>query len=275
MPELPEVETVRRQLARVLAGRRVVSVAVRYPKAVRPLSADAFAASVRGARFVSVGRRAKVLALGLSNGKSVLVHLKMTGRLLIEKKGVAPRKETEVVFSLDRGQLFYDDIRRFGWLKAMPTAAVAGYFDEQAYGPEPLGRSFTAAKLALCMRSRPGKRVKQLLMDQTCVAGVGNIYADETLWASGIRPTRRVADMKDADFRALFRAMRTILPAAIRARGSSANDYLDVFGRQGTYVPRLKAYGRDGEPCAKKDGGVIRKIALGGRGTHYCPVHQR
>lgn len=276
MPELPEVETIVRQLPAAVRGRKISGVTVLHPKPIRPLTAKAFASKLVGARFESFRRRAKVIVCGLSNGQSLLVHLKMTGRLLIRKSGDGPNKETEVILALSGGKaLFYDDLRRFGWLKIVPTAELDRYFDRQGYGPEPLDPRFDAKMMALCLRAHPKKRVKQLLMEQTCIAGIGNIYADESLWASGILPDRRVADITDAEMRRLHKAIKDVLKRAIAARGSSANDYLDLMGKPGTFFPKLKAYGKEGKPCAKGDGGTIRKVKLGGRGTHFCPVHQK
>jgi len=276
MPELPEVETIKRQLPAALKGRRVVAVRVLHPKPVKPLGEKELARMLVGGRFTTFGRRAKVLILNLSNGNSVLVHLKMTGRLLVVPKDGNPHKETEVVLDLDGGKrLFYDDLRRFGWFKAMPTEDVKKYFDDQGYGPEPLDRSFDAKKMALCLRAHPKKRLKQLLMEQTCIAGIGNIYADESLWASGIRPDRRVASVTDAEMRGLHSAIKNVLKRSIAARGTSANDYLDLRGKPGTFYSKLKAYGQDGKKCARRDGGIITKTKLGGRGTHFCPVHQK
>ncbi len=276
MPELPEVETIRRQLEQTLKGKKILQVEIFYPKAIRPLKLAEFSKRVADARFSGFGRRAKILQLHLTNGNTVLVHLKMTGRLLYEKRAPKPRKQTEVVFRLaNKEALFYDDLRRFGWLRIIPTKDASDYFDKEGYGPEPLEPGFTAAKMALCLRAHPKRRLKQLLMEQTCIAGIGNIYADESLWEAGIMPSRRVGDVTDVEIKKLFQAIRKTLTASIKRRGTSSNDYLDLLGRKGENARYLKAYGQKGKKCGKGDGGVIKKITLGGRGTHFCPVHQR
>ncbi|TAL18960.1 bifunctional DNA-formamidopyrimidine glycosylase/DNA-(apurinic or apyrimidinic site) lyase [Patescibacteria group bacterium] len=276
MPELPEVETIRRQLSRELPGKRILNVQVLYSKAIKPLTPSRFAKMVKGAKFVKISRRAKVLRLELANGRTMLVHLKMTGRLLLQKRGAAPRKETEAIFELSgRRALFYDDLRRFGWIRVIKTAELGAYFEKQGYGPEPLAASFTPKTLIACLRAHSGKRIKPLLMDQTCIAGVGNIYADESLWDAGILPTRRVADLTDQEIIKLHGAVRRALEKAIRNRGTSADSYLDAFGREGTNFPRLNAYGQAGTRCKRGDGGIIKKTKLGGRGTHWCLKHQK
>ncbi len=276
MPELPEVETVRRQLAAAVVGDTIVGVTVPYPKVLQTQTSAAFAKAMVGADMVAARRRAKVLLLDFSNGMTLLVHLKMTGRFLLTDRHPEQRKETEVVFLLASGRvLTFDDVRHFGWIKMRRTHEVARYLEEEGYGPEPLDPLFSADVFRSRLALHSGKRIKQALLDQTCIAGVGNIYADESLWESGIAPIRRVHRLRTADVVALHGAIRLILSRAVADGGSSANDYLDIFGRKGNFFPKLQAYGKDGTSCAKGDGGILRKRVLGGRGTHWCPVHQK
>lgn len=275
MPELPEVETIRRQLERVLVGKTIKSVKVRLGKKIN-LPASKFVAKLRGAKFLAIRRRAKLLILDLDNKISLLIHLKMTGRLLYISANIRPTKHTHVVFNLSDGQqLFWEDIRKFGFIKVTPTVEVDDYLARANYGPEPLEKDFSFEIFKNCLANSPRKKIKSLLMEQTCLAGIGNIYADEGLWYAGIQPTRRAKNLKEKELRKLYNGLRKTLLESIKYHGTSADTYLDVYGREGKFVPRLKAYGKEGTKCARGDGGIIKKIRLGGRGTHFCPVHQR
>lgn len=275
MPELPEVETIRRQMERDVVGRKVEGVVVRFGGRLNVKPA-AFAAGVAGATLVAAGRRAKLLILGLSNGNSLVVHLKMTGRFLLVPAGTAPTKHAHVVFRLSGGNdLHFEDVRKFGYLRLYRTEDLAReVFDKEAYGPEPLDPSFTPSRFAMCVRGRGKKRIKPLLMEQTCIAGIGNIYADESLWGARIRPQRKADSLSDADLRRLHDAVRESLKASLKLRGTSADMYVDLYGKKGENLSRLKAYGREGEPCGRC-GTPIKKIAFAGRGTHFCPKCQK
>ncbi len=276
MPELPEVETVRSQLAAAVVGDTIIGLTVPYPKVLEAQTPTTFAKAMVGADFLAARRRAKVLLLDFSNSMTLLVHLKMTGRFLLTDKYPERRKETAVVFLLASGRvLTFDDVRHFGWIKMRRTEDVPRYLEEEGYGPEPLDPLFSADDFRSRLALHAGKRIKQALLDQTCIAGVGNIYADESLWESGITPIRRVHRLRATDIVALHSAIRLILSCAVADGGSSANDYLDIFGRKGNFFPKLQAYGKEGASCAKGDGGILRKRVLGGRGTHWCPVHQK
>lgn len=276
MPELPEVETVRSQLAAAVVGDTIVGVSVPYPKVLQTHTPHAFARAMIGADFLAARRRAKVLLLDFSNGMTLLVHLKMTGRFLLTDAHPEQRKETEVVFLLASGRvLTFDDTRHFGWIKMRRTDEVTQYLEEEGYGPEPLDPHFSVDDFRDRLALHAGKRIKQALLDQTCIAGVGNIYADESLWECGIAPVRRVHRLRRSEHVALHSAIRLILSRAVADGGSSANDYLDIFGRKGNFFPKLQAYGKEGTACAKGDGGILKKRVLGGRGTHWCPVHQQ
>jgi formamidopyrimidine-DNA glycosylase len=276
MPELPEVETIRRQLEKELKGKKIAGVDVRFAGRLN-VSADEFKKAVGGASVVSVGRRAKLLLLHLSHGITLAVHLKMTGRFLLMPAGSAPTKHTHLVFRIGGGDLlFFEDTRKFGYVKVLRTVELEEkIFAKEGYGPEPLDPSFTFRKFAMCVRGRGPKRIKPMLMSQTCIAGVGNIYADEACWLAKVRPTRRIDALKETELRALFDGVRKSMAESLRHRGTSADSYLDLYGRKGTYVPLLKVYGRQGEKCRRGDGGVIKKIRLAGRGAHFCPVCQK
>ncbi len=276
MPELPEVETIRRQLDRTVKGKKIVGVTVFYPKVVRPLRPRAFVRGVTGATIRAVRRRAKLILLELSNGNTIVVHLKLTGRLLLKRDPEPPNKSTELVFDLAGPiKLYYDDLRRFGFIKYVPTRHLAAYLTKtEGYGPEPLDASFTAAAFKKLLTKKSGARIKPLLMDQTFIAGVGNIYAQEACFCAGILPTRRVATLTGAEIQKLHGCLRRVMLDAIRHRGSSADTYLDLYGREGTFVPRLRVYGREGQPCVRCSI-RLKKMTLAGRGTSYCPRCQQ
>ncbi|MDD5251068.1 MAG: bifunctional DNA-formamidopyrimidine glycosylase/DNA-(apurinic or apyrimidinic site) lyase [Patescibacteria group bacterium] len=274
MPELPEVETIRRQLEKEVIGRRVEVVNIGFAGRLN-VPAKRFADALKGTAFKSIGRRAKLLVLGFSNGQSVLVHLKLTGGFRLMPKGAVPGKHDHVVFRLSGAHdLFFSDFRKFGYLKLIPTKDVAAHLEKEGFGPEPLEKNFTAEKLEACLLRHPKLKVKQALMDQRCVAGVGNIYADESLWTAKIAPTRQVKSVKEREFARLREAVVTSLKNSIRRRGTSADNYFDLYGKEGTNVRYLNAYGREGEPCPRC-GTPLKKIRLAGRGTVYCPKCQR
>ncbi|OGL72797.1 DNA-formamidopyrimidine glycosylase [Candidatus Uhrbacteria bacterium RIFCSPHIGHO2_02_FULL_60_10] len=271
MPELPEVETIRRQLEKEIVGSRVAAVTVRFGKRLKP-SAAAVKRAAAGGKILSVGRRAKLLLINLDTGWTLAAHLKMTGKFLINAPGTEPGKHTHLIFDLADGRrLFFNDVRKFGYLRAVRTERLEKeVFAEAGYGPEPLARDFTAERLAACIRPRPGKPIKPLLMDQTCVAGIGNIYADEACWLAGIRPDRRVKTLTESETRRLHRGIVDCLRRSVRLRGTSADDYADLYGQPGRNQLKLEVYGREGERC-RRCGGTVKKIRLGGRAAHYCP----
>ncbi|MBI4280699.1 bifunctional DNA-formamidopyrimidine glycosylase/DNA-(apurinic or apyrimidinic site) lyase [Candidatus Uhrbacteria bacterium] len=272
MPELPEVETVRRQMAAALGGRKVIRAEVLYPKAIRPLRPAEFVKKVTGATIRGVDRRAKLLLLHLTNGNSLVVHLKMTGRLLLKDDAAEPNQATEIIFDLSGpNKFFYDDIRRFGFVKLMPTKNIADYLEKkEGFGPEPLAASFTVSVFKNLLRKKPRSKIKPLLMDPTFIAGVGNIYAQEACFCAKILPSRPAASLTDDERRRLYRCLRNILRDALKHRGSSVDAYLDLFGRPGEFVPKLKVYDRAGKPCPRCRA-FIQKITLAGRGTSFCP----
>lgn len=274
MPELPEVETVARQLNKAVVGKRISSVRILTRKTVRGAHADL--KPLIGKTIQKVDRRAKLIRMRCSGDWTLLVHLKMTGRMLVKKKGDVPGKHTRAVFGFtDKSQLFFDDMRIFGYLMLLPTKEADAHFAKEGYGPEPLDAGFDVGMLTACLARKKGSRVKAALLDQTCIAGIGNIYADEVLFAAGVRPTRLAGKVTAKERTLLHAAIQRILKHSISVGGSSSVDYVDTQGKKGRFVQHLKAYGHDGEPCAKKDGGVIRKTVVAGRGTHWCPVHQK
>lgn len=297
MPELPEVETVARDLARSVTGATIVDAEVHWERTIRhPLPAERFVAEIRGARIGRVGRRAKSVLISLEDGRVLTVALRMTGQLVPVPAGTPPDPYVRVVFRLDDGrELRFRDVRKFGriglWApgglrprrKAGRRGSGAGRSRRVAesmapyrvgdvfgrHGPEPLARSFSAARFADRLRGRRA-RLKTLLLDQSFVAGVGNIYADEALWLARLHPLRAADSLSPEEVRRLHRAIRSVLRQAITYRGSSVDDYVDGEGQPGQNAEQLNVYRRAEQPCLRC-GRPIARIVIGQRSTHYCP----
>ena len=288
MPELPEVETVRIGLSRLLPGRVVARAWHDWPKSFPNGEADV-AAHLIGASIVAVTRRAKVLVIGLSSDYSLVIHLKMTGQLVFrgqhEKFGAGhpnaslvgelPDKSTRVTLAFtDGSQLFFNDQRKFGWMRLLPTAEVPVIDFFQKVGPEPLADDFTAKDFITRLRRRPRSGIKAVLLDQTVVAGIGNIYADESLWAAKIHPLARVEQLSDARLTKLYDGLVAVLRLAIEKGGSTDKNYVDAEGRRGSYLTFANVFRREGLPCPRCDTAII-KLRVAGRGTHICPFCQK
>lgn len=272
MPELPEVEVICRDLVPKVEGRRIERAKIAEARLTRrrgtPREVEA---GLVGRRVARLRRRGKFLLFDLQ-GESLIVRLGMTGQLLWWDKGDGfrpdPHTHAHLVFSGEE-ILSYRDIRKFGEMFLLPTAQVECTLRA---GVEPLEPTFTPQVLRELCRSR--RKIKTLLLDQTEIAGIGNIYADEALFRAGIRPTRRAASLRGEEIRSLCRAIRAVLRAGIRHRGSSIANYRDASGRPGRFVALHRVYHREGEAC-RTCGTVIRRIVLGQRSTHFCPTCQR
>ncbi len=274
MPELPEVETIRRQLEKEIKGATIKNVVVRSAKPLN-VSSKKFIAAVRGEKIKEVDRRAKLLIFKLSNQKNILFHLKMTGRMLLAEKNAKPTKHTHIVFELSGSRnLFFEDYRRFGFVKLLEKKDSEKYLEGQGYGPEPMTKDFNYKIMKECLLAHKNKKIKQVLMEQKCVAGIGNIYAAEICFFAGVYPERKIGGIKEPELKKIFDGTKKILEMAIVNRGTSADSYVDAYGKQGTFVPKLKVYGRDGEKCLRC-GGIIKKIKSAGRGTYFCPSCQK
>ncbi len=266
MPELPEVETVVRTLARRITGLRIVRVAHVRADMVEPADFD-FAETVTGRVIDDVRRRAKRIVFTLDAGGRFFVHLGMTGQLTIEPADAPQKLHTHLILELsNRQQLRLVDPRRFGaivWL---------GDLDHANVGPEPL--QLQPARLGKLLHATK-RAVKVALLDQTMIAGIGNIYADEALFAAKIHPTTPACALSVEQVRALNRAIKQVLRTAIGAGGSSIRDYVDAEGRRGSFQQRHQVYGREAERCVRCKRATIERIVLGGRSTHFCPLCQR
>ena len=295
MPELPEVETVARDLQRWVAGATIADAEVRWERTIRhPLPGDRFVAELRGATIRRVGRRAKSVLLHLEDGRVMTVALRMTGALIVAPAGTPDDRYARVVFRLADGrELRYRDVRKFGriglWERGgVPRPGRRGSTRRRVaesrepyrvgdvfarHGPEPLAHSFSSAGLAARLKGRSAK-LKTLLLDQTFIAGVGNIYADEALWRARLHPLRAADTLTPEEVRRLHRAIRAVLRQGIANRGASFTDYVGADGEPGDNAEQLAVYRRTGEPCLRC-GRPISRIVIGQRSTHFCPHCQR
>jgi formamidopyrimidine-DNA glycosylase len=276
VPELPEVETVRRRLEPVLRGRRLDDVEIRDARLTRPFDPTEVAAELKGERVAAVDRRGKYVVVRFESGRALLVHLRMTGNLLHGLGGtVLPEDDPHLraVVRLDDGSdVLYRDVRRFGtWLLVEP-GELDPYLSARL-GREPLGSTFTTKRLGQALAGRRAP-VKAVILDQRRLAGVGNIYADEALWRARIHPQRPAGELEDDELRALHRGIRAALKAGIARQGATLRDYRTPDGASGAMQHEFKVYGREGEPC-ERCGRPIEKIRAAGRGTWYCPSCQR
>ena len=283
MPELPEVETVARDLRALVVGARIEGVRVTWERTLRSGDPAAFAGAVIGRTISAVGRRAKLVVLELDGPErgAITIHLKMTGQLFVVPADAPDDRYVRVTLELGDGrELRFRDIRKFGRIglsRRDPVTnelvgelgGVKGFI---GFGPEPLDPAFTIGRFRARLRGRRG-RLKPLLMDQAFVAGVGNIYADEALWAARLHPLRRVASIRRTDELRLYRELRRILAEAVERRGSSVDDYTAPEG-DGSMQDHLAVYQRTGEPCPRC-GRPIRRIVVGARSTHLCTFCQR
>ena len=274
MPELPEVETVRRRLAPVLEGRGFAEVEIADARLTRPLDPVEVARELEGERVAVVDRRGKYLIVRFESGRALLVHLRMTGSFLHDALGALPDDpHRRAVVRLDDGSdVAYRDVRRFGTWLLLEPAEVDTYIDARV-GREPLAAGYRARHLSEELSGRRAP-VKAAILDQRTVAGVGNIYADEALWRAQIHPLTPAAALGPDEVQALYRGIRRALQAGLRRQGSTLRDYRLPDGGTGGAQHEFKVYGRGGEPC-ERCGTPIDKIRVAGRGTWYCPSCQR
>lgn len=288
MPELPEVETIRVGLGLILPKRQVKAVEHDWHKSFPNAPADVERFLV-GSRVKDVRRRAKVLIIDLDTDYSLVIHLKMTGQLVFRGPnanfgaghpsdslvGNLPDKSTRVIFTFkDGNHLFFNDQRKFGWVRLLPTLEVENLDFFKKVGPEPLGAEFSAKDFVERLTRRKNSGTKAVLLDQTVVAGVGNIYADESLWAAKINPETKVSDVPAAKLKKLYEELRRILKLSIEKGGSTDRNYVDAEGKRGSYLSFANVFRREGQPCPRC-GTTIVKTRAAGRGTHLCPKCQK
>jgi formamidopyrimidine-DNA glycosylase len=289
MPELPEVETVRRGLEPAMTGHVIVRADVRRPDLRWPFP-PRMAERLTGQRVERLRRRSKYILADLSGGETLLIHLGMSGRMTVSsvpqargdmlgdfhRSHPAPEKHDHVVLDMDNGaRITFNDARRFGAMDLAPTVTVEAHRFLAGLGPEPLGNSFDEAYLAARFKGR-NTPVKAALLDQRIVAGLGNIYVCEALWRTGISPLRKAGSLSRARAASLVPAIRAVLTDAIEAGGSSLRDYRQADGELGYFQHSFAAYGREGEPCRTPGcGGIIARAVQSGRSSFYCPTCQK
>ena len=272
MPELPEVETVARGLRTLLVGSTIAGVEVRWARSVVPPDPSVFAGRLMGQTVTGVERRGKWVVIALSGGETLLVHLRMTGRLVLESEECLDDRHLRVALLLDDGRrLHFSDARKFG--RMVLTAQPQDVLDE--LGPEPLAEGFTPERFGEMLAQRRG-HVKSLLLDQRFLAGLGNIYTDEALWRACIHPLRQADTLTSDEVQGLHQAIQAVLRAAIAGGGTTLEDaaYRQADGQSGEFAEQLAVYGRAGQPCLRC-GATIERIEVGQRGTHFCQRCQR
>lgn len=287
MPELPEVETVRTGLVPLIVGKQVTAIDhdtdKSFPNA--PVDVERF---LVGASVVDVRRRAKVLVIDLDREYSLVIHLKMTGQLVYVGRdyrfgaghpndsliGQLPDKSTRVTLTFaDGAHLYFNDQRKFGWVRLMPTVEIPEVDFMKRLGPEPLAADFTADVLYDRLQRRKGTTIKVALLDQSVLAGIGNIYADEALWGARIHPATKVAHLTKQQVAALHKELQYVLRLSIEKGGSSDRNYVNAEGKKGSYISFARVFRREGQPCPRC-GTAIEKSRVAGRGTHTCPACQ-
>lgn len=269
MPELPEVETVRRSLLASINNLCIVDCEVHLPKLLQNLSAAEFCAIMRGRTFTDIERRGKYLLFRLTGGYTLVIHLRMTGQLRYSSPDVPRLPHTHIVLHLSDGkELRYTDIRQFGlWFLAI-NADIDKVSRISSLGVEPLSEAFTAQDFIALMLGKKGK-VKAVILDQKLIAGVGNIYADEALFGAGLHPERPVSSLTKDELLCLYSSMREVLTRGVAMRGTTFSDYVDGLGQGGSFQHELKVYGRTNEPC-RVCGTAVERLVVAGRGTHVC-----
>jgi formamidopyrimidine-DNA glycosylase len=266
MPELPEVETIVTDLKKVVPGLKITDVWNDIP------AFQKIKKGVIGRKILGIERRGKNILIELSQNTTFLIHLKLTGRLLY---GNPKNRFIHLILFLSNGkQLVLSDLRKFAKALVWPTNKLRELKDINNLGPEPLSPMFTFKKFKEILKNKRGK-IKTVLMNQEVISGIGNIYSDEILWEAGIHPLKKTEKLNKEKLKKIFRAIKKILKRAIKAKGDSFSDYRRPSGEKGSYQEIQNAYGQEGIKCKKRDGGIIKRIKIGGRSAHFCPLHQK
>ncbi len=290
MPELPEVETVKNDLKPLLRDKKIKKIRIRLSKLVQ-MPDKLFCHLTENQVITNVRRRAKMLLIDLKNGQTVVIHLKMTGQLVfVSAKGKTqtgghyilggtehlPNKYTHVIFELSKGSfLYFNDLRQFGYLLIKSTKELSDFFELKKLGPEPFDKSFTFQYFFDSLKRKKRSPIKLALLDQSILVGLGNIYVDESMFWSGIKPTRKVGSLNKEELKRLFQVIPKVLKKAIQKRGTTMRNYRDGLGREGGMLKYLKVYGREGKLCQRCKKAKIKRIRQGSRSTHYCPNCQK
>jgi len=318
MPELPEVEALRRGLVQRIVGSKILNIKVIQEKIIAGKGTtrkgskektEEFINNLKSKKIIEIKRRAKNLIFVLNTKEIILVHLKMTGQLVFvpknKKESISfgghpieeteqklPHKHTYIIFTLDNGTLYYNDVRQFGYVLYFPAPLLTSPLQGEEYlhehftglGVEPFDHNFTLKyfkeRIGEYKKKKSSKIIKKVLLDQEVVVGCGNIYCDEVLWSSAVLPTRKVSSLKETEVELIYNNIKKILDKAINSGGSSVANYLLADGKRGNYADYHNVYQKQNTLCKYKSGkikcaGTIQKINLHGRGTHFCPVHQK
>ena len=299
MPELPEVETIVRGLKKPLVGQTIKDIKKLHPKSLH-LASGLSLNKLKGLKIINLQRRGKAIIINLTKQISLLIHLKMTGQLVYlpstllssraKSRDLSPRlnlghptadfinsmpsKHTRIVFKLSKGILYFNDQRIFGWIKAMSTKNISSTPFIENLGPDALDSSFNSNYLEQIIKRKPKSTIKSILLDQFNVAGIGNIYADESLFLAGIKPARKTNTLKPVEIKKLTQTIKQVLKKGIKYFGTSISDYKTAQGASGKMQNYLKVYKRQGLSC-KKCKTLIKKTKTAGRGTHFCPTCQK
>jgi len=282
MPELPEVETIKGGLLIKAKGKKIKDVRIRVPKV---FIGDR--KKIIDAKIKDVRRTGKILQVILDNGYSIIIHLKMTGQLVFEERGEKsvgghpqkiyeqplPHKHTHIIYTFtDDSHLYFNDLRKFGWNKVIKTSKVDKTLGPDKFGPEPGSKGFSSEYLKKIF-SRSKKTIKQVLMDQNKISGIGNIYSSESLFYARIKPTKSANKLSDKEIEKLKKALEKVIKLGLKHGGSSENTYVNIEGKKGKYMDIAVVYQRAGEKC-RKCGGKIRSQKIGGRTAFWCPACQ-
>jgi len=282
MPELPEVETTVRGLKKEILNLKILDVWTdlntkdkrKKDTVSNPKYFAFFRKEVKNKKILSANRRAKNILINLSGDKTILIHLKMTGHLVYGK--YKENKHTHLIFYLsNKNTLTFVDVRKFGKITLLDTKKSQESRHLKNLGPEPLAKSFTLKEFKECLNKKPNGKIKTVLLDQSVIAGIGNIYSDEILWHASIHPERKISKIKDTEFKKIFQTMKKILNKSIKLGGDSNSDYLNIYDLPGKFQMEHEAYQRTGKKCRKKGcSGVIMRKMVNGRSAHFCSVHQ-
>jgi len=300
MPELPEVQTTVNGLNALVKDLRISDIWTSYDSLSHhgkdniknPKYFAEFKKAVIGAKISGAERQGKNVLVHLSNNQTILTHMKMTGHFMYgkyeqkngawhpadQKSALADpfNRHIRLLFTLSNGQhLAFADTRKFAKVFVFETSEQKNISDLKLLGPNPLARNFSEKLMLGRLMLRKNWKIKQALLDQSLIAGIGNIYSDEMLWSAGIHPLSIVSKIPTAQFKKLFVAMRDVLKKGLDFGGDSTSDYRNIHGKPGNFQHKHNVYRRKGQPCPKKDGGTIQRIVIGGRSTHFCPVHQK
>ncbi len=274
MPELPEVESIRLTLAKHTLGKKILDVEILWPPVAVSWFDRNFAELLKGRMIDSIDRRGKYLLINLSKGLTMIVHFRMTGRLIYYTEKQPVDKHTHIVFFLDdEGEIHYSDVRKFGRIQLVPTQEAIKIPSLAKLGPEPLNESFTFDKLGQRLANKKCK-IKAALLDQRTIAGLGNIYVDEALFRAGIHPGKSTNTLKVSEIILLYNSICDTLTEGIKAGGTSFRDYRDADGKKGLFQESLMVYGRGGKGC-KVCGSLLVRGKIAGRTTVYCPTCQK